>query len=115
MTSMQDRGKGFEAGYRHDKETDFRVQARRNKLLGLWAAEQMGLPEDTREAYAREVIEADLAEPGIDDVVAKVMADFKAKGVDISEHRVRRHIDEFNHEARDQIMKEAPSDTPESI
>ena len=71
MTTFKDRNKGFEQKFAHDEELKFRATARRNKLLGLWAADQLGLTGDEAQAYAREVIKADLAEPGDEDVVRK--------------------------------------------
>lgn len=106
MTTFDEREKGFEAKYRHDQELQFKVGARRNKLLGLWAAELIGITGDAAAAYAREVIEADFDEPGDDDVLRKVMADLTAKGVDKSEHQVRKRMDELMVEARRQIMDE---------
>lgn len=106
MTTFDEREKGFEAKYKHDQELRFKVNARRNKLLGLWAAEMIGLTGDQAAAYAREVIEADFDEPGDADVLRKVLTDLQAKGVDKSEHQVRKQMDELMTVARDQIMQE---------
>jgi hypothetical protein len=106
MTTFDEREKGFEAKYRHDQELQFKVGARRNKLLGLWAAELIGITGDAAAAYAREVIESDFDEPGDDDVLRKVAGDLSAKGVDKSEHQVRKRMDELMVEARRQIMDE---------
>jgi len=106
MTTFDEREKGFEAKYKHDQELQFKVGARRNKLLGLWAAELLGLSGDDATAYAREVIESDFDEPGDDDVLRKVHGDLSAKGVDKSEHQVRKHMDELMDVARRQIMEE---------
>ena len=106
MTTFDEREKGFEAKYKHDQELQFKVSARRNKLLGLWTAELLGLTEDDANAYAKEVISSDFEEPGDDDVLRKVFGDLKAKGVDKSEHQVRRRMDELMDEARRQIMEE---------
>jgi len=106
MTTFDEREKGFEAKYKHDQELQFKVGARRNKLLGLWAAELLGLSGDDAAAYAREVIESDFDEPGDDDVLRKVHGDFSAKGVDKSQHQVRKHMDELMDVARRQIMEE---------
>ena len=94
MTTFKDRNKGFEQKFAHDEELKFRATARRNKLLGLWEADQLGLTGDEAQAYAREVIKADLAEPGDEDVVRKVRSDFDAKGVEQSDHQIRSIIDE---------------------
>lgn len=106
MTTFDEREKGFEAKYKHDQELQFKVGARRNKLLGLWAAELLGLSGDDATAYAREVIESDFDEPGDDDVLRKVHGDLSAKGVDKSQHQVRKHMDELMDVARRQIMDE---------
>jgi hypothetical protein len=104
--AMDDRKKAFEDKYARDKELQFKVGARRNKLLGLWAAEQMGMKGDAASAYAKSVIEADFEEAGDEDVFKKVSADLKAKKVDVSDHRLRKRMDELLVEARDQLMKE---------
>jgi hypothetical protein len=106
MTTFDEREKGFEAKYKHDQELQFKVGARRNKLLGLWAAELLGLSGDDAAAYAREVIESDFDEPGDDDVLRKVHGDLSAKGVDKSQHQVRKQMDELMDVARRQIMEE---------
>lgn len=106
MTTFDDREKGFEAKYKLDKELNFKVGARRNKLLGLWAAGLLGLEGEAADAYAREVIESDFEEPGDDDVLRKVHGDLEAKGVDQSIHQVRKHMDELFEVARDQIVNE---------
>ena len=95
MASFEDREKGFERKFAHDEELKFKATARRNKLLGLWAAELMGLSGDAAQAYAREVIKADLEEPGEEDVVRKIRRDFDAKGVDQSDHQIRHQMAEL--------------------
>ena len=107
MTTFEDREKGFERKFAHDEELKFRATARRNRLIGLWAADKMGLTGDEAQAYAREVIKSDLAEPGDEDVFRKVRADFDAKGVDQSDHQIRRIIGEMMVEAVRQIEAEA--------
>ncbi len=92
MSQFEDREKGFEAKFRRDKEREFKVTARRNKLLGLWAAEKMGLEEDDAEAYAKEIVIADFTEPGDDDVIQRVLADMHARGVDVSEHMLQAEL-----------------------
>jgi hypothetical protein len=106
MASFEDREKGFERKFAHDEELKFRATARRNRLLGLWAAEQMGIAGDAAQAYAREVIKADLTEPGEEDVFRKIRADFDAKGVSQSDHQIRRKMAEFMGEAVAQIETE---------
>ncbi len=107
MTTFNDREKAQEAKYAQDKEIEFKASARRNKLLGLWVAELMGITGEAAEAYAREVIESDFEEAGDDDVLRKVYADLQAKNVDISEHRVRVHMDQLMAEATQQIIDES--------
>lgn len=107
MAIFDDREKSFEQKFRHDSELEFKISARRNKLLGLWVAGQMGLTGEEAEAYAKTVVMADLEKPGDEDVVEKVMADVKAKGVDLSEHRLRKRMTELLAEARAQVMAEA--------
>ena len=115
MTTFDDREKGFEAKFRHDEETAFKIRARRNKLLGEWLAAQMGLSGEEVAAYAREVVEADFERPGDDDVVEKVLRDLEARGMPMSEHRLRREMDRLLEEARKQILAEAKPSTPEAI
>ena len=107
MTTFEDREKGLERKFAHDEELKFRATARRERLIGLWAAEKMGLTGDEAQAYAREVIKADLAEPGDEDVFRKVRADFDAKGVDQSDHQIRPITGEMMAEAVRQIKSEA--------
>jgi hypothetical protein len=107
MTTFEDREKGFERKFAHDEELKFRATARRNRLIGLWAAEKMGLSGEEAQAYAREVIKADLAEPGDEDVFRELRGDFDAKGVAQSDHQIRRIISEMMVEAVRQIESEA--------
>ena len=106
MTNFEDREKGFERKFAHDEELKFRATARRNKLLGLWAAEQLGLSGDEAQAYAREIVKADLAEPGEEDVFRKVRSDFDAKGIAESDHQIRRMMGELMAAAVSQIESE---------
>jgi hypothetical protein len=103
MTTFDQRKDGFEKKFAHDEELRFKATARRNKLLGLWAAEKLGLSGDAAESYAKEVVASDFEEAGDDDVVRKVLGDFKAKNVNQSEHQVRRTMDELMGTAIDQI------------
>ena len=107
MSNFEEREKGFERKFAHDQELRFRATARRNKLLGLWAAEKLGLSGDQAQAYAKEVVKADLQEPGEEDVFRKLRADFDAKGVDQSEHQIHRMIDDMMGEALSQIETES--------
>jgi hypothetical protein len=106
MTTFEDREKGFERKFAHDEELKFKATARRNKLLGLWAAEQLGLSGDEAQAYAREIVKADLAEPGDEDVFRKVRGDFDAKGIVQSDHQIRRMMGELMATAVSQIESE---------
>ena len=106
MATFDDRKKAFEKKFEHDEQFRFRVEMRRDKLLGLWAADLMGLSGTEAEAYAKQVVEADLEEPGPEDVIRKVKADFEASGVEKSDHRIRRQIEECMKEAREQVMSE---------
>ena len=107
MKSFEDREKGFERKFAHDEELKFRATARRNKLLGLWAAEQMGISGDAAQIYAREVIKADLELPGEEDVFRKIRGDFDAKGVEQSDHQIRSKMAESMDEALLQIENES--------
>ena len=106
MASFEDREKGYERKFAHDEELKFKATARRNKLLGLWAAELMGLSGDAAQAYAREVIKADLEEPGEEDVVRKIRRDFDAKGVGKSDHEIRRQMADLMGQAISQLEAE---------
>lgn len=106
MSSFDDREKGFERKFAHDSELEFKAMARRNKLLGLWAAEKMGLKGADAEAYAKEVVQSDFEEAGDHDVMRKVLADLKAKGVTQSEHQIRREMDALLVTAREQVQKQ---------
>ncbi len=103
---FEKRQKGFEAKWAHDEELRFKVFARRNKLLGLWAAGELGLTGDAAEAYAKTVVAADFERAGDEDVFEKVRADFAAKGVAISDHMLRVKMDELIDVAKSQIEQE---------
>jgi hypothetical protein len=107
MTNFEDREKGYERKFAHDEELRFRATARRNKLLGLWAAEQMGVAGDAAQASAHKVVKADLEIPGDDDVFRKIRRDFDAKGVAQSDHQIRRKMADLMGEAVGQIETEA--------
>ena len=104
--SFNDREKAFEDKYKHDQELQFKVEVRRNKLLGLWAAELLDLKGDAAAAYAKEVISSDFDEPGDDDVLRKVLGDLEKAKVDMSEHRLRKKMDELREVAKQQVMTE---------
>ena len=103
MASMDDRKDAFEKKFAHDEELKFKATARRNKLLGLWAAEKLGKSGDAAEAYAKEVVISDFEEAGDDDVFRKIRRDFDAAGVEQSDHQIRRTMDELLNVAIDQI------------
>lgn len=107
MGGIDDRKNAFENKFAHDEALRFRAEARRNKLLGLWAAEKLGKSGDDAEAYAREVIRSDFEEPGDEDVFRKIRADFDAAEVEQSDHQLRRTMDELMAEAKEQVLKEA--------
>ena len=107
MSSFDHREKAEEAKYAHDQETRFKVYARRNKLLGLWAAEKMDLRDKTAEAYAREIVEVDFEEPGEEDVYRRIAADLAAKKVNISEHRIRREMEDLLENYERQLLASA--------
>ena len=104
MTTFDKREKVFEDKYKHDQELQFKVEVRRNKLLGLWVAELLGLSGADAEAYAKEVVRADFEEPGVDDVIRKIQGDAAPKNLDLSEHRIRKKMDELTIIAKEQIM-----------
>ena len=107
MTSFEDREKSYERKFALDEELKFKANARRNKLLGLWAAEKLGFSGDGAQVYAREVVKADLEEPGEEDVFRKIRTDFDEKGVDQSDHQIRRAMADLLAEAVRQIEAEA--------
>ncbi|MCY4430325.1 MAG: DUF1476 domain-containing protein [Rhodospirillales bacterium] len=106
MTTFDDRKDEAEKKYVHDQQLQFRVIARRNKLLGLWAAEVMGRPESERAGYAQEVVVADFDEPGDADVVRKLMADFEAAGMPKGESEIRAEMERLVDQAKSEIMTE---------
>ncbi|MGH6871543.1 MAG: DUF1476 domain-containing protein [Rhizomicrobium sp.] len=103
---FKEREKGFESKWAHDEELRFKVMARRNKLLGLWAAGLMGLEGAQAEGYARSVIQADFQEAGDEDVLRKVKADFDREAVAQSASALRARMEELLAAAADQVMKE---------
>jgi hypothetical protein len=106
MSSFDERESSFENKFKHDKELEFKATARRNKLLGLWAANLLGIHGAEAETYAKSVVKADMEKPGDQDVVDKLLADFKQRGVDMSEHRLRKQMTELLSAAVGQIKSE---------
>jgi len=104
MTDFRDRQRGEEAKYAMDEETAFRVAARRNRLLGEWAAGLMSLTPEEAEAYKKAVVQADFEEAGDEDVIRKLLGDLTQAGCDVDEATVRMHLEEKSVEARRQFM-----------
>lgn len=105
MTAFDDREKEFEARFKHDQELKFKVKARRNRLLGLWAAGRIGLAGEAANAYAKEVVEAELV-GGDRHVVEKVCADLNAKGQSCTPAQLQFELEHFEEQAKQQIMRE---------
>ena len=106
MTTFDDRERAFEAKYARDEEMAFRVTARRNRLVGQWAAQKMGLTPEETDAYAKAVVQADFEEAGDEDVIRKIVGDLTAAAIDdADEAAVRRALDEALVEARRQLME----------
>jgi hypothetical protein len=105
MTTFDDRERAFEAKFARDEDMAFRITARRNKLLGQWAAAKMGLTPEETDAYAKAVVQADFEEAGDEDVIRKLLGDMLAANVEIDDATVRRAIEEQTVEARRQLME----------
>jgi len=105
MTTFDDRERAFETKYARDEEMAFRVTARRNKLLGQWAAKLMGLTPEETDAYSKAVVQAEFEEAGDEDVVRKLFGDLTAAGVEVDDAMVRQAIEEQAIEARRQLME----------
>jgi hypothetical protein len=106
MTTFDEREKAFEHKFEHDMELQFKARARRNKLLGLWAAGLMGKSGDAAEAYARDIVMADFEKSGEHDVLHTLMRDLAAAGKPVEEHTILRQAERFQDEARKQVMSE---------
>ena len=104
MTQFDDRENGFEKKFQMDQELQFKVNSRKNRLLGMWAAGQLGKTGGEAEAYAKDVVLADFDKPGDDDVIAKVAKDLAAKGLDAA--MVRKQANICLEEAKKQLMAE---------
>ncbi|MCB2049346.1 MAG: DUF1476 domain-containing protein [Novosphingobium sp.] len=107
MTSFEDRERAEEAKFAHDQDMQFRIQARRNRLLGEWAAARMNLSQAETDAYAKSVVQADFEEAGDEDVIRKLLGDLTSAGVDTSDAEVRAALEEKTVEARRALMGEA--------
>jgi hypothetical protein len=95
MTTFDKREDAFEKQFAHDEELKFKATARRNKLLGLWAAEKLGLKDAEADSYALAIVMSDFEEASEHDVARKIRKDFDAKGVEQSDHQIARHMNEF--------------------
>lgn len=104
MSGIEDREKNFEKKFAHEERLSFDVEAKCCKLFGLWAAEKLGLDGPDAKTYAMEVVEANLDEPGFDDVLRKVRADFSEKNLEISDHLMRVELDKALEEAKRLIL-----------
>ena len=105
MTTFDDRERAFETKFARDEEMAFRITARRNKLLGGWAAQLMKLTPEESEAYARSVVHAEFEEAGDEDVIGKLLGDLTAAGIGIDDAGIRRALSEHEVEARRQLME----------
>jgi hypothetical protein len=106
MTTFDDRERGEETRFKHEQELAFKARNRGNKLFGLWIAEQLGLSGDAAESYARDVVVADFEAPGDEDIFTKVKADLEAKSIEVSNHLLIKHLQEFRQVAAQQIRAE---------
>ncbi len=107
MSGFDDRENAFENKYAHDQEIEFKAIARRNKLLGLWASELMGIEGDAAADYAKEVVKADFEEAGHEDVFRKIRGDFDARGIEQTDHQIRHKMDQLLEDARKQVRSES--------
>jgi len=105
MSDFDDRRRGQEAKFQLDQDLEFKAQARRAKLVGLWAAGHMGLSGDEAEAYAKSVVMADLEEAGVEDLFRKIRADLDMHAVQLSDHQIRAKMDEALAQARESVRK----------
>jgi hypothetical protein len=106
MTQFDDRERAYEAKFAHDEEMNFRIAARRNRLIGEWAARKMKLSEEEGASYAKDVVRADFESAGDDDVVRKLLGDLTSAGVDIDEAQIREALGHKMVDARRQIIQE---------
>src|ERR671912_1964536 len=107
MTQFNDRERAFESKFAHDEEMKFRMIARRNRLLGEWAARKMGLSEEETVSYAKDVVRADFEEAGDEDVIRKVLGDLTSAGIDCDDARIRETLGLKLVEARRQIIEQS--------
>lgn len=105
MTTFDNREQAFENMFAHDQEMAFRIHARRNRLLGTWAAERMKLTAEETDAYAKSVVQADFEETGDEDVIRKLLGDLISAGVDVQDADIRAMLEEKTIEARRQLLE----------
>jgi hypothetical protein len=106
MTTFDDRKRQEETRFKHDQELAFKARNRGNKLFGLWIAEQLGLSGEAAGNYAKDVVIADFEAPGDDDIFTKVKADLEAKSIEVSDHLLIKHLQEYRQLAAEQIKSE---------
>ncbi len=105
MSQFDDRERAFETKFAHDEEMKFKIIARRNRLLGEWAAGKMGLSDEETQSYAKDVVRADFEEAGDEDVIRKVLGDLTGAGVDTDDDKIREALGHKEVEARRQIIE----------
>ncbi len=105
MTQFDDRERAFESKFAHEEDMKFRIVARRNRLLGHWAADLMGLTAEEADSYAKDVVRADFEEAGDEDVIRKLLGDLTSAEVDVDEGKIRATLDDKSIEARRQLME----------
>lgn len=106
MTTFDERERAFENKFQHDQDLLFRIRARRDRLAGLWAAGLLGLSGADADAYARQILDADIGTAGQHDIRDRLAGDLHAKGVDISDHRVEKELAALLDVARQQVVQE---------
>jgi hypothetical protein len=105
MTTFDERERAFETHFSREQDMEFRIAARRNRLLGVWAADLMGLTAEETDAYAKAVVQADFEEAGDEDVIRKLLGDLTSAGVDMDDTRIRNALSEKSIEARRQLLE----------
>jgi hypothetical protein len=105
MTTFENRENAFENKFARDEDMSFRITARRNRLVGQWAAAKMGLTTEETDSYSKSVVQADFEEAGDEDVIRKLLGDLTAAGVDTSDEEVRKALSDHEVEARRQLME----------
>tara|TARA_B100000686_G_C16790284_1_gene978222 strand:+ start:1978 stop:2301 length:324 start_codon:yes stop_codon:yes gene_type:complete len=106
MSNFDEREKGFEAKFKHDQDLEFKIRSKRNKLIGLWAAEKLNKNESEIEEYVTQVRQSDLEKPGDDDIIDKLLEDFRINSLAISREEISKKIEEFYNQIRSELSKE---------